>query len=59
MKTIIIIALLAFTLSCTCACIKRVNSNRTLVNTILGLYPEYRVEVLEDDPNCLLIRIEK
>ena len=43
----------------TYSCIRSINSNRDLVNLVLEYYPDYEIEILEDDPNRLLISIEK
>lgn len=55
---LIIIFILAYVISF-CSCIKNINRNKNFVNMILKYYPEYKVEIIESDPNSLIINIKK
>jgi hypothetical protein len=58
--TIVLALSLFFVFAGTYSCIHNINSNRDLINAVLTLCPDdYTVEVLEDDPNRILISIEK
>jgi len=58
--TIVLTLSLFFVFAGTYSCIHNINSNRDLINAVLTLCPDsYVVEVLEDDPNRILLSIEK
>ena len=40
------------------SCIKKITHNKDLVNMILTYYPDYKVNIIESDPNPLIINIK-
>jgi len=40
-------------------CIKKVNTNKSIINYLLIYYPNYNISIVNDDPNIILIKIKK
>lgn len=43
----------------TYGCIGKINKHKTFINMLLEYYPEYNIEITQNDPNSLIINITK
>jgi hypothetical protein len=51
--------LLFFTLLTFYGCFNNISKHRNFINMLLEYYPEHRIEIIESDPNKLIINIFK
>jgi len=58
-KTYLILILSIIIFSFHCGCFNKVNKHKSFINMLLEFYPGYNIEIIENDPNSLIINITK